>query len=225
MMERRKFFPSLFVRQKTRQPVTRLKRISSSPSLRLTRATFRAYLTFVLLSSQFNPITCLNTHHECPSNHLLKSLIHKEDHGKFDCYCTYDPSHERDGGGWDISCLKQFRSSTSSRQVNITKDSNPETGIKNKPMSGDDDDTSDLQYSTLESTAFEFTIKHESRRAIEIACYDSSPDFKPAMFQGASLIIFSLSLKESLSLKRFVQINHFHLLVNCGKTLFTVTLY
>lgn len=164
--------------------------LSSSTSLIRTLC-----LIMILSSLQFSTITCLTSHHECPSHHLLKSLVSQsEDSTSIDCYCTYDPSHEREGGGWDISCMKQLKSSSSSsRQVNSTNIPNPETVIKNnQPGPGADDDfiPLDLHYSTLQSSAFEFTIKHESKRAIEISCYDSSPDFKPAMFQGSSFIFF-----------------------------------
>ena len=190
------------VHQKTNEPMSSMmrKRMCSVSSSMLSSSTSlirTLCLTMVLSSLQFSSITCLTSHHECPSHHLLKSLVpQSEDSTSIDCYCTYDPSHEREGGGWDISCMKQLRSSSSSsRQVNSTNIPNPETVIKNNRPGADDDDfiPSDLHYSTLESSAFEFTIKHESKRAIEISCYDSSPDFKPAMFQGSSFI-FSASL-------------------------------
>lgn len=191
----------LCVRRTTKKPQLKMKKTTKS------EIAFCAYMTFVLFYFQLSLISSLAPHHDCPSNHLLKSLVYHEDHSKIDCYCTYDPSHEREGGGWDITCLKQLRSS-SSKQVNIT--SNPETVIKNiKPMSDDDDVSSDLHYSTLETNAFEFTIKHESRRSIEIACYDSSPDFKPAMFQGKS---FSFVANfPSNRVKHFRPLNKTHL--------------
>lgn len=183
-MKRKKFLHNLRVRQKTRN--------DTSPMQSMWTKLCATHLTIIFLYFQLSSITCLATRNECPSNHLLKSLVYHEDHTKIDCYCTYDPSHEREGGGWDISCLKQqLRSISNSKQVgNVTNDySNPESMIKNnRHLSDEDDVPSDLHYSTLESTPFEFTIKHESRRAIEISCYDSSPDFKPAMFQGAYFI-------------------------------------
>lgn len=196
-MKRKKLRCCHDVHQKTNEPMSSMMRkrmcsvsasmLSSSTSLIRTLC-----LTILLSSLQFSTITCLTSHHECPSHHLLKSLVpQSEDSTSIDCYCTHDPSHEREGGGWDISCMKQLRSSSSSsRQVNSTNIPNPQAVIKNNRPGADDDDfiPSDLHYSTLESSAFEFTIKHESKRAVEISCYDSSPDFKPAMFQGSSFI-------------------------------------
>ncbi|KAI1285228.1 Protein toll [Halotydeus destructor] len=97
---------------------------------------------------------------KCPDSKHVNSLLDTKGSADFFCDCSPDPSPSLIG--WEINCQRRFTNSP--------------------PLAGSHEPSSD--YYTLEASSLGFAIKYIQGKLIEVTCDESSPAFKPAMFQG-----------------------------------------